>query len=117
MSESTQAIEKIWRRVYTNQKHYANAAGVANSRLNKWFNGRGRLFYWELYKVARALKLTMDFVCDDEQVDPEAQAPIKAPPVPAPEQRGGQTIKGKPIRSRKRKSSGSGKSVDVKPGR
>ena len=74
-----EAINKIWRRVYANQKLHAEQAGISNSRLNKFFRGKGKLFPWELWLLAKSFGVSVDFLLDDAQHDPLADGPVEIP--------------------------------------
>jgi hypothetical protein len=63
---SRQAVEKVWRRAGANQRLYAERTGVRYNRLNRWFRGVGDIFFWELFLIARAENLPMEFFCDDD---------------------------------------------------
>jgi hypothetical protein len=52
---------------WQNAARVAREAGIDNSRLNRWLNEKAGLFYWELFRLARSLDVTMDYLCDDTQ--------------------------------------------------
>ena len=42
---------------------------MENTKLRRWLNDNKGLSYQELFAVAKALNVTVDFLLDDEQVD------------------------------------------------
>lgn len=57
------------------KSEYARKAEIAIPKLNKWLNGKGGMRYDQLWRLARALGLSMDYLCDDEQPAPRVDSP------------------------------------------
>lgn len=48
------------------QEYLAEQVGVRQSQLGKWETGQGRPYYDQALKLARALDVSMDWLCDPE---------------------------------------------------
>jgi transcriptional regulator with XRE-family HTH domain len=55
---------------YLVHEGFAKAAGVSKFKLSTWLNGKGHYWYEDLWLVARELKVSMDYLCDDSQTGP-----------------------------------------------
>jgi transcriptional regulator with XRE-family HTH domain len=54
------------------QEVLAERVGVRQSQLGKWEAGTGRPYYDQAFKLARALGVSVDYLCDPEMETPSA---------------------------------------------
>ena len=102
---------KVARRIPENQLSiFSERCGVENSKLWRWLNSGGGLSYQEMFAVAKALNVTVDFLLDDEQRD------NVVPAFPTTKYRG-EVIRRIKKTVPPKKSDLKGKAVDKKPSR
>ena len=103
---------KVARRIPENQLSlFSERCGVENSKLWRWLNSGGGLSYQELFAVARALNVTVDFLLDDDQRD------TAVPVFPTTKYKGDVIRRITKEVPRKRKSEGKREALDKKASR
>jgi hypothetical protein len=71
--KSRNAPDKVRSRIAKNNiAEVSRLADIDQTKFWRWLNGKGTLFYSELFAVCQVLKLSIEFVLDDEQKDTEA---------------------------------------------
>ncbi len=91
-------VRELMERHWTIQGRLATAAGVEVNKFSRWINEKPGCFLWyeELWQIAKALGVSMDYLCDDAINAPDVpSSPIASETGTRPKGAGGVVLRSK----------------------